>query len=385
MDIKELEAYVNGIIENIKNNGLYPKENNCIDYKKELNCNPENATEDCVEIFLKNFAKDILSFSNADGGVILIGIKENKNTGIHEDIGLQDKDLNLLQKIDLNDVSQRFVKIVRTGISIDLQLFKIGTRKFYYLLIQKNNQILVPINDSVDYKIKKGAIYYRDSGKTEQANSDTSEFNRFIQIKANEKSKEFMEIWSNLLPEMVDINPREILILNPLKNKIYGFNSKDKKLSESSVEIEKSENGIFNIILNAISAGEIGKITDNEGKPIYKIVGEWTYSNKKHIHLATLANKAKEIVKYKFTNPQLKAVVHYLEWVDRPDFAVENPPDGTVQAQHSQFIWIEKLDDIKKTTKIFFSPKAIDEVASILNNEELHEAIFKKRLTLKEK
>lgn len=383
MDIKELKIYVNGIIENIKNNGLYPKENNCIDYKKELNCNSEITTEDCVEVFLKNFAKDILAFSNADGGVILIGIKENKNTGIHEDIGLQDKDLNLLQKIDLNDVSQRFVKTVKTGISIDLQLFKIGTRKFYYLLIQKNNQILVPINNFVDYKITKGAIYYRDSGKTEQANSDTSEFNRFIQIKSNEKSKEFMEIWSNLLPEIVDINPREILILNPLKNKIYGFNSKDKKLSESSVEIEKSENGIFNIILNAISAGEIGKITDNEGKPIYKIIGE-LYSDKQHIPISTLQKHTEKIVRYKFTNPQLKAVIHYLGWVDKANFIVDNPPEGTVKGGYNKFIWIETTNQLSRITKIFFSSEAIDEVAKIIDDESLHELIFKKKLTPKE-
>ncbi|WP_417915137.1 ATP-binding protein [Candidatus Electronema sp. JM] len=382
MDIKELKVYVAGIIENIKNNGIYPKENNCIDYKKELNCNPENVTEDCVEVFLKNFAKDILAFSNADGGVILIGIKENKNTGIHEDIGLQDKDLNFLQKIDLNDVSQRFVKIVKTGISIDLQLFQIGTRKFYYLLIQKNNQILVPINDFVDYKITKGAIYYRDSGKTEQANSDTSEFNRFIQIKANEKSKEFMEIWSNLLPEMVDINPREILILNPLKNKIYGFNSKDKKLSESSVEIEKSENGIFNIILNAISAGEIGKITDNEGKPIYKIIGE-LYSDKQHIPITTLHKHTEKIVRYKFTNLQLKAVIHYPGWVDKANFIVDNPPEGTVKGGYDKFIWIETTNQLSKITKIFFSSEAIDEVAKIIDDESLHESIFKKKLSPK--
>jgi hypothetical protein len=382
MDIKELQVYVSGVIDNIKNNGSYPKENNLIDYKKELNRNDGNTSDNCIEIFLKNFAKDILAFSNADGGVILIGIKENKETGIHEDIGLQGKDMNLLKKIDLNGVSQQFTKIVKTGISIDLQSFKIGTRKFYYLLIQKNNQILVPVNDSIDYKITKGAIYYRASGKTEQANSDTSEFNRFIQIKSNEKSKEFMEIWSNLLPEIVDINPREILILNPLENKIYGFNSKDRRLSESSIEIEKTEHGIFNIILNAISAGEIGKITDNEGKPIYKIVGE-LYNDREHISLDTLQDKAKEIVKYKFTNLQLKAVIHHLGWVSKDNFIIKNPPDGTVQAQYRHFLWVEKLDEIKNTSKIFFSPNTIEEVAAVLNNEELHEVIFKKKLTLK--
>lgn len=384
MDIKELQMYVLGVIDNIKNNGSYPKENNLIDYKKELNRNDGNTNDNCIEIFLKNFAKDILAFSNADGGVILIGIKENKDTGIHEDIGLQDKDINLLKKIDLNGVSQQFTKIVKTGISIDLQSFKIGTRKFYYLLMQKNNQILVPVNDSIDYKITKGAIYYRASGKTEQANSDTSEFNRFIQIKSNEKSKEFMEIWSNLLPEIVDINPREILILNPLQNKIYGFNSKDKKLSGSSIEIEQSESGIFNIILNAISAGEIGRITNDEGKPIYKIIGE-LYSDKQHIPISTLQEHAAKFVRYKFTNPQLKAAIHYLGWVDKANFIVDNPPEGTVQCGYDKFIWIETTNQLSKITKIFFSSAAIAEVAKIIDDESLHELIFKKKLTLKKK
>ena len=66
---------------------------------------------------------------------------------------------------------------------------------------------------------------------------------------------------------MFDINPREVLIINPKNNKIYGFNGKDNILSSSEIEIDKTNNGVFNIILNAISAGEIGKISDIEGKP----------------------------------------------------------------------------------------------------------------------
>ena len=37
-------------------------------------------------------------------------------------------------------------------------------------------------------------------------------------------------------------------------------------LSGSDIEIDKTQNGVFNVILNAITAGEIGKITTNEGK-----------------------------------------------------------------------------------------------------------------------
>lgn len=379
MHLKELKEKVELYISDLKNNGRYPKENNLVDYKMELRI---VSGDNALETFLKNFAKDIISFSNGDGGIIFLGIKENKNTGIHEDVGLNQKNLDLLGSLDLNDVSQKFVKIIKTGVSIDLQQFQISTRKFYYLTIQKSNDSLLPINDLPDYKISKGAIYYRASGKTEQANSSTSEFNRFLQIKANEKSKEFMEIWSKLLPEMVDINPKEVLILNPLQNKVYGFNNKDKTLSGSNIEIEKTQNGIFNIILNAINAGEIGKITDNEGKPIYKIVGE-LYTNREHITISSLESAVQNIVKYKFTNLQLKSAIHYLGWVSSADFSIINPEEGTIDNGFNQFIWVEVMDQISQRKKVFFSPDAIKEIAELIENEKVHEKIFNRKLALK--
>ena len=72
MDIKELKSKITVIITDLKDHGKYPKENGLVDYKKELNFIPK---ENDVETFMKNFAKDILSFANADGGIILIGIK----------------------------------------------------------------------------------------------------------------------------------------------------------------------------------------------------------------------------------------------------------------------------------------------------------------------
>ena len=271
MNLKELKEQISITIDNLKNHGKFPKENNLYDYKLELNF--YGLTEP-IEIFMRNFAKDILSFANSNGGILLIGIKEDKKTGILEDIGLDVKNFELLSQIDLSLVSQQFNKIAKVGIDLDLQSFQTGTRKFFYLLIEKQNQIIIPINDYKDYNLKKGEITYRVSGKNETANSTTQDLNRFIQIKANEKNKEFMEIWSKLLPEMFDINPREVLILNPKNNTVYGYNSKENLLSSSEIDIDQTENGIFNIILNAISAGDIGKISNDEGKPIYKIVGE---------------------------------------------------------------------------------------------------------------
>lgn len=378
MNLKELTEQVTIAIDNLKDHGKFPKENNHYDYKMELNF---FGITDPTEIFMRNFAKDILSFGNSNGGIILLGIKEDKSNGTLEDLGLDIKNLDLLDKIDLNDISQKFQKIAKSNIDIDLQLFQLGTRKYYYLLIGKQNQIVIPINDFADYKLKKGDIIYRVSSNNKIANETTQDFNHFLQIKSNEKSKEFMEIWSKLLPEMFDINPREVLIINPKNNTVYGFNGKDNVLSSSEIEIDKSDNGVFNIILSAISAGDIGKISDNEGKPLYKIVGEVkSLTPRDFISLSTLWTESLRIAKYKFSNLQIKSVIKYLDWVYDEKFKVENPTENTLNEKFSNYIWLETLDTIKHSQKVVFSKEAIDKVVEVIDNPALHKAIFKRNL-----
>ena len=379
MNLLELTEKAELIITDLKDNGRFPKENNGIDYKLKLNI---SKTKTPLENFLLNFTKDILSFSNSDGGILLLGINEDSKTGIYTDTGLDSENLDLLKQIDLNEITQKFEKIVKIGVSIDLQMFQISTRKFYYIIIEKSNQVLIPINDFSEFKIVKGAIYYRASSKNEHANKSTTDFNRFLQIKANEKSKEFMEIWSKLLPEMVDINPREVLILNPAQNKVYGFNSKEKILSGSDIEIDKTQNGVFNIILNAISAGEIGKITTNEGKPIYKIVGE-IQNSRDHIMLSNICKEVQRLSTYKFSSEQLKQVMFYLKWVTNPKFKAVNPINGNINNKCGNLIWIETTDKLSKRTKVYFSEEAIPELLKTIDNPDLHIEIFGKSLAQK--
>lgn len=376
MNLQQLKEKTEQIIRDLKDNGRFPKENNGIDYKLKLNI---AKSKNSLENFLLNFTKDILSFANSDGGILLLGINEDSITGIHTETGLDIENLELLKQIDLNDITQKFEKIVKIGISIDLQMFQIGTKKFYYLLIEKSNQVLIPVSDFLELKITKGSIYYRASSKNEHANKSTTDFNRFLQIKANEKSKEFMEIWSKLLPEMVDINPREVLILNPAEHKIYGFNSKDKILSGSDIEIDETQNGVFNIILNAISAGDIGKITTNEGKPIYKIMGE-IQAPREHIILNSLDQEVKKKSKYKFSNTQLKVAIHYLGWVNEPNFKVVNPPEGTLISSKSKYIWTETMDKVSMRKKVYFSTEAIEILANLIDDKTKHIEIFNREL-----
>ncbi|WP_406823481.1 RNA-binding domain-containing protein [Pedobacter sp. KACC 23697] len=381
MNIKQLTEQVKIDIDNLKNHGIFPKENNLYDFKMELNF---YGLTDSIEIFMRNFAKDILSFGNGNGGIILIGIKENKALGILEDVGLNEVNLTILDKVDLNEITQKFQKVCKANIDIDLQCFQSGTRKFYYLLIGKQNQVIIPINDFSDYKLKKGDIVYRVSGNNKVANETTQDFNHFIQIKSGEKNKEFMEIWSKLLPEIFEINPREILLINPVLNKVYGYNSKDAILSSSEIDIDQNENGVFNIILRAISAGEIGKISDTEGKPLYKIVGEIkSLSPRDFISISTLEAEVKKIGDYKFTNVQLKIILKHLDWVNDPKFKVENPIKNTVNESFNQYIWIESFDTLKDVHKIVFSKEAIKQVFAVVQDKNLHKTLFGKDLELK--
>ena len=370
MTLNELKEQIILTIRDLKDHGVFPKENHLYDYKKELNFFGIN---DALEIFMRNLAKDILSFSNGNGGIIILGIEENTATGKLNDTGLDSKNLDLLTKIDLNLITQKFEKITKTGVNIDLQSFQLGTRQFYYLLIEKQNQVLIPINDFNDYKIKKGEILYRASSKNEIANHSTQDFNRFLQIKSNEKNKEFMEIWSKLLPEIFDINPREILIINPKSNQIYGFNGKDNILSSSEIEIDHSEKGVFNVILNAISAGEIGKISDTEGKPLYKIVGEIkTTVPREYISLTTLLAEVVKLSGFRVSSVQLKILMKYLGWVNDENFEVKNPYTNPTNPEYNNFIWLERFDKLKNSFKVVCSEEAIPEIVAVLSDLSNH-------------
>ena len=61
MTLKELKEQISITVDNLKNHGLFPKENNLFDYKTELNF---FGITDPVDVFMRNFAKDILSFCN---------------------------------------------------------------------------------------------------------------------------------------------------------------------------------------------------------------------------------------------------------------------------------------------------------------------------------
>lgn len=256
------------------------------------------------------------------------------------------------------------------------------TRKFYYFLVSKSDDTLIPNNDFPNYwNIKKWEIHYRIWWKNQLANESTSELNKFIQVKANEKSKDFMEIWSNLLPEMVDINPKEVLILNPVQNKIYWFNGKDNTLSWSEIEIVQDENDVFNIILETIKAWEVWKITDTEWKPIYKVVWEMR-KQKEYTSLASIHSKIQEETRYIISQVQLKLLIYKLWWVSKKNFWI-SIKDTNIKPdfiKNEDFLWAETTDAVKHTWKIVFSEEVIWILSEKVKDVEFQKKIFWKEL-----
>jgi hypothetical protein len=378
MNIDELKNEAKLIIEGIKNYGNYPSENNRIDYKKQLNRTPD--PEEPLSIFMQNFAKDIIAFSNAEGGFIFIGIDDEKPVK-EKDIGVTDEDLQLLNKIDLAKISDKFKSFTNASIILDLESTRWAGREFFIIYIGKQNQTIIPKDDK--YKLKRGDVIYRNSAKNEMANESTTSFNQFLQIKSIEQNKEFMTIWSKLLPQMFDINPRDVLILNPKNNVVYGYNAKDKILSKSDVEIDQSQDGPFNIILNAIAAGEIGKISETDGKPIYKIVGEVIKSGtKEHIFMNIITKELKDnpSCQYKITELQIRKLVYHLAWTTKDNFLIDKPKEEDLNSKFVEFIWIEKING---KGKIVFSPNCTSLLIKEINQQEQHTKIFGKTLTKK--
>jgi predicted HTH transcriptional regulator len=135
MTLKELKDQVSTIITNLRDSGSYLKENDLVDYKMKVNV---VAGDPPVETFLIALAKDCISYANGQGGILLIGIKEEAD-GTIVDTGLPADNIALFNQIDLNNVTQKFKRIIGESYTIDIQPFTVGTRHFVYILIPKSS------------------------------------------------------------------------------------------------------------------------------------------------------------------------------------------------------------------------------------------------------
>ena len=108
-------------------------------------------------------------------------------------------------------------------------------------------------------------------------------------------------------------------------NKIpFTYKSKCTKIGEMPLNIETHE--------------EIGKISDTEGKPLYKIVGEIkTATARDFISLSTLQSEVTKNAKFNFSNPQIKMVFKYLGWTNSSTFQIDRPSENLINEEFKEF------------------------------------------------
>jgi len=135
------------------------------------------------------------------------------------------------------------------------------------------------------------------------------------------------------------------------------------------------------VVLRAITADEIGRIAEDEGKPIFRIVGEVKEkTEKKSIRFSTVETTVREKAKFRFISPQLKMVLKYLGWTTEENFAVDSPSDNLIVPEFSNMIWIESVDSIKASRKVVFSEHAITPILEVVDDPALHPIVFGKSL-----
>jgi hypothetical protein len=392
--MSELKSKIVEIIKNIREYGQYPKECD-VDYKESLNKNKITSEEldtnnPGLDIFLSNFFEDLLSFANGDGGYILLGFQEGKSTGNILDKGLEYEDINILKNIDLTALNDKVYSYTKVNIDVDLQYFKISNRECYYFLIEKSNQILISDRDDSKFKLKQGKLIYRKSGTNCHANKTSSEFSNFILRKANERSREYLDMWRELLPDMVDINPKDVLIINHKSGFVYGFG---KELVKLQLELNsKSKNGL-NLMLNAIQADDIGKISSSGDKPIFRMMGDINLSSQKVIEkeraekitIASAVEKINSETGFSISNEDFKKACFYLKITNTEKFYLEDSTRKSKKYEvdeniilDSECLFVSTVDSSKNRRKIMATNKCISMVLEWVKKIENQKTYLKK-------
>jgi predicted HTH transcriptional regulator len=166
MRFKDLCIKLEKIKEGIENKN-YIKENYYLDYKKLFKTEAENLADK----FLAQFAKDILGFSNKEGGIIIIGVEEPQK-GIYNAIGMTEKQIHAFGMLDTGDVGSRLDGRLanKASVSIDLGAFEIDGELYGYILIEEKQNHIFFRKDCKEWGgIEKNVVYYRENTSNKAA------------------------------------------------------------------------------------------------------------------------------------------------------------------------------------------------------------------------
>ena len=148
-----------------------------------------------------------------DGGVIVIGVDEDRVTHAYLPTGLSDVDLVTW---DYDELAEQFARYTEPTIMFDLEIFPYEGKKFIVLYIQEFDDM--PIICRKDYTdssgatiLKEGSIYCRSRGKPQVTEKITYQDMRTLLQLATEKSvRRFVESGISISPSTTLPQDREL-------------------------------------------------------------------------------------------------------------------------------------------------------------------------------
>ena len=193
----------------------------------------------------KKLLKWIASFANANGGLILYGVKNNG-----ELVGLQN---NKLEQFDNKDLSEELLSFFAPEIQFELFIKEINSLKIGFLYIYKSENKPVVALKTASNNFQESDIFYRYPGQSRRISY--GDLRTIIQ----ERESKLNDSWLKLMNNVATIGVENIGLLNIQNGELIG--SKNKLLIPEE-------------LLNKVTFINEGKFVEKDGAPTLKLIGD---------------------------------------------------------------------------------------------------------------
>lgn len=220
----------------VSENFIRQKENSEIEFKESFH-SPKGRD--------KKLHKWIASFANANGGLIIYGIKNNG-----ELIGLKD---NKLKDFDNKDLSQELLNFFSPEIKFELFIKNVENYELGFLYIYKAEDKPIITIKSAGNSIQESDIYYRYPGQSRKISYGD------LRTIIEDKSNKLNEKWLSIINNIASIGVENVGLLNIEKGELLG--TKNKLLIPEE-------------LLDKVKFINEGRFDEKEGAPALKLIGE---------------------------------------------------------------------------------------------------------------
>lgn len=193
------------------------------------------------------FSKSIAAFANADGGIMIFGIKDRPR----EPIGMTNDNF---EHIEIEKITQFLNEHFAPEIILDIYDFEVDGKKFgVFIIDESKNKPIMCIKNAGDKELIEGDIYYRYSARSQKIKyPDLKEL--LENIKELERKK-----WMEHIQNIAKIGPQNIALID-----VYRGNMPNPQ--NKQIIIDKD-------LLKDIKFIQEGRFVEKEGAPALKLMG----------------------------------------------------------------------------------------------------------------